>query len=266
MLAKEFCSPSTSLTNYLFIAPLESHLDCTHLILAPQGPLHYLPLHAMHDGKRYLIDRFTVSYVPSASIYSLCHRMPEPPSSGSLVLGIEDLQAPWILQEVREVASVLPESRLCVGPDARLSALQKWGHDCRLIHIATHGTFRSDNPLFSSVQLADSSLTVYELYNLRLRAELLTLSGCATGLNVVAAGDELLGLTRGLLYAGAQSLLLTLWDVNDRSTAEFMRLFYTRFQNGADKATALRDAILNLRERYPHPCHWAAFVLVGKIP
>lgn len=248
------------------IAPLDAHLDCTHLILAPHGSLHYLPMHALHDGKQYLIDRFTISYAPSASIYSLCRRMAEPPGTGSLVLGIEDSRAPWISHEVREVASVLPGSRLFVGPDARLSALEQWGNESRLIHIATHGSFRTDNPLFSAVQLADCHLSVYDLYNLRLRAELLTLSGCATGLNVVAAGDELLGLVRGLLHAGARSLLLTLWDVHDRSTAEFMRLFYERLRDGGDKARALRGAILELRGRYPHPCYWAPFVLVGSVP
>src|SRR6202000_1561051 len=122
-------------------------------------------------------------------------------------------------------------------------------------HIATHGFFRTDNPMFSAVRLGDSNLSLYDLYDLQLPVELLTLSGCATGLNVVAAGDELLGLSRGLLYAGAQTLLLTLWDVHDGSTAEFMRRFYTHLAGGTSKAAALREAILELRERYPHPWH-----------
>jgi CHAT domain-containing protein len=91
------------------------------------------------------------------------------------------------------------------------------------------------------------------------------LSGCATGLNVVTAGDELLGLIRGLLYAGARSLLLTLWNVHDRSTAEFMNCFYQRFQGGSDKATAVQAAMQDLRHCYPHPYHWAPFTLIGKI-
>ena len=93
---------------------------------------------------------------------------------------------------------------------------------------------------------------------------LLTLSGCVTGLNVVADGDELLGLARGLLYAGAQSLLLSLWDVNDRSTAEFMKVFYTRMLNQRNKAQALQSAMLELRTQYPHPYYWAPFKLIGK--
>jgi CHAT domain-containing protein len=119
--------------------------------------------------------------------------------------------------------------------------------------------------MFSGIRLGDAYLNLYDLYQLQLEADLVTLSGCATGLNVVTAGDELLGLIRGLLYAGAQSLLLTLWNVHDRSTADFMTSFYRRFQEGADKAAALQGAMQELRQRYPHPYYWAPFVLIGKI-
>ena len=79
--------------------------------------------------------------------------------------------------------------------------------------------------MFSGIRLGDAYLNLYDLYQLKLDAELVTLSGCATGMNVVTPGDELLGLIRGLLYAGAHSLLLTLWDVHDQSTADFMAHF-----------------------------------------
>ena len=118
--------------------------------------------------------------------------------------------------------------------------------------------------MFSSIRMGNSHLSLYDLYQLRLPVELVTLSGCATGLNVVAAGDELIGLARGLFQAGAQSLLLSLWDVHDRSTADFMAEFYRRFRNGEDKATAVREAMLIVREAHPHPYQWAPFVLMGK--
>lgn len=118
--------------------------------------------------------------------------------------------------------------------------------------------------MFSSIRMGNSYLSLYDLYQLHLPVELVTLSGCATGLNVVAAGDELIGLARGLFQAGAQSLLLSLWDVHDQSTADFMTMFYERLGAGEDKATAVRQAMLQLRERYPHPYQWAPFVLMGK--
>ena len=90
------------------------------------------------------------------------------------------------------------------------------------------------------------------------------LSGCATGLNVVTPGDELIGLVRGLFQAGAQSLVLSLWDVHDATTKDFMIAFYQRLQQGEPKAKAMQSAMLELRARSPHPYHWAPFSLIGK--
>jgi len=90
-----------------------------------------------------------------------------------------------------------------------------------------------------------------------------TLSGCSTGRNVVARGDELIGLVRGLLNSGAKSLLLSLWDVQDGTTAGLMRGFYSRLEGDRNKASALRDAMRELRESHPHPYYWAPFALIG---
>jgi CHAT domain-containing protein len=235
-----------------------------HLVIVPHGILHYLPFHALHDGTSYLIDSFTVSYAPSASIFAHCQRKASPVSGGSLVLGIPDPRAPLILDEVQFVARILPDAELVVGREANGAKLKDTGSHSRLIHIATHGSFRQDNPMFSGIRLGDAYLNLYDLYQLRLNAELVTLSGCATGMNVVSPGDELLGLIRGLLFAGAQSLLLTLWDVHDRSTSEFMTAFYRRLMNGEAKAMALQGAMQDLRSRYAHPYYWAPFTLIGK--
>ena len=150
-----------------------------------------------------------------------------------------------------------------MGPEATVDQLRKAAAESRFVHIATHGEFRTDNPMFSSIRLADSFLSVYDLYDFRLKAELVTLSGCGTGLSVVTSGDELLGLVRGLLYSGARAVLLTLWDVNDESTAEFMKCFYTKMAATDDKSDALRQAVQELRQSYPDVYHWAPFVLIG---
>lgn len=117
--------------------------------------------------------------------------------------------------------------------------------------------------MFSSIRLGGSELSLFDLYQLQLSAELVTLSGCGTGLNVIVGGDELLGLVRGLLYAGAHSVLGTLWDVNDETTALFMKTFYERLRLAPDRAEAVRHAMRSLRETHPHPYHWAPFVLTG---
>jgi CHAT domain-containing protein len=246
-------------------APIRAHLSARHLVIVPHGVLHYLPFHALLDGAGYLVDSFTLSYAPSASIFAHCQEKPAHPGGPSLVLGIPDARAPLILEEVRAVAKILPDAQLFVGAQANEQLLRDHGLQSRLIHIATHGKFRQDNPMFSGIRLGEAYLNLYDLYQLKLNAELVTLSGCATGMNVVSPGDELLGLVRGLLYAGAHSLLLTLWDVHDQSTSEFMTRFYRHLQAGAGKAAALRGAMIELRETYPHPYHWAPFALIGKV-
>jgi CHAT domain-containing protein len=118
--------------------------------------------------------------------------------------------------------------------------------------------------MFSGIKLGGSYLSLYDLYQLELPAELIALSGCSTGLNVVAAGDELLGLARGLIHAGAETSLLTLWDIQDHSAAQLMTSFYRQLVCGRTKADALQQAMQQVRSEYPHPYHWAPFILMGK--
>ncbi len=247
------------------VAPLRPHLKGQHLIVAPHESLHYVPFHALFDGKQYLTDSYTISYAPSASVYAQCHRKASGDGNGSLILGVPSAQTPFIYEELQSVAMIMPKAELFVGPDASGKVLREKGPNCRTIHIATHGFYRPDNPMFSGIRLGDTFLTLYDLYSLRLPVDLIALSGCSTGLNVVAAGDELIGLVRGLLTAGARTLLLTLWDVNDSSTAQFMKAFYGHSQKLPHRAAALRQAMRELREIYPHPYYWAPFVLTGKI-
>jgi CHAT domain-containing protein len=246
------------------IAPIRHLLDCRHVVLVQHGLLHYVPFHALHDGESYLIDRFSISYAPSASVYAHCQTKPVNADGDSLILGVPDARTPAIRAEVDALAQILPNARLFLGDEATENVLQTYGPRSKTVHIATHGYFRQDNPMFSSIRLGTSHLSLYDMAHLRLPVELVVLSGCATGLNVVTPGDELMGLVRGLLQAGAQSLVLSLWDVHDDSTKEFMVEFYTQLQQGRSKAEAMQTACINLRERLPHPYYWAPFLLIGK--
>ncbi|MFQ5776710.1 MAG: CHAT domain-containing protein [Terriglobia bacterium] len=249
----------------VLVAPIRGRLKARHLIVVPHDFLHYLPFHALWDGERYLIDDFSLSYAPSASVYYLCCSKQARKDGQSLVFGIPDPVAPYILEEVQAVAASLPNAQLFVGEEASEERLRACGPESRFVHIATHGLFRQENPMFSSLCLGSSQLTLFDLYHLRLPAELVTLSGCGTGLNVVVGGDELLGLVRGLLSAGAQALLVTLWEVNDKSTAEFMKSFYRHLQAHADKAVTAQRAMQELRQSWSHPYYWAPFALIGKV-
>jgi len=247
------------------VAPLEGRLNAKHLIFVPHGALHFLPFHVLRNGDRYLCDSYTVSYAPSATVFALCQEKTGKELRNSLVLGIPDERAPEILAEVKSVASLLPFPELFLGGDATTEVLRQRGLTSNLLHIATHGSYRQDNPMFSSIRMGDGYLNLYDLYQMRLPSKLVTLSGCATGMNFVSAGDELLGLQRGLFCAGASSLLLSLWDVHDQSTAKLMEAFYKNYIAGQELAAALQAAMKQIREENPHPYFWAPFVLVGKV-
>jgi CHAT domain-containing protein len=245
------------------VLPLEPHLQGNHLVVVPHGLLHYLPFHAFYDGVRYLDERFTVSYAPSSSIFALCQQRTADPGGQALVFGVADAHAPYISEEAQAVAKVLPRAQLFLNDQATVENLRRLGASARFVHIASHGFFRQDNPMFSGIRLADSYLSLHDLYQFKLPAELITLSGCATGLASVAAGDELMGLARGLLQAGAKSLLLSLWNVHDRSATRLVTSFYQHLANGASKTTALSRAMAELRKIQPHPYFWAPFKLIG---
>ena len=246
------------------IAPVRKWLDTPHVTIVPHSFLHYLPFAALMNETGCLMDDYSISFAPSASVFSLCAARPEGAQHESLVLGIPDPLAPQIDEEATTVASILPNARLFLADQATQELLWEHAPRCRYIHIATHGLFRQDNPMFSSIRLGRSELNLYDIYRLRLSSDLVTLSGCGTGLNVVVGGDELLGLVRGLLYAGTSAVLVTLWDVNDATTASFMKAFYSALRAGSNKAAALRSAMLSVRNDHPHPYYWAPFVLIGK--
>ncbi|MBI1745666.1 MAG: CHAT domain-containing protein [Acidobacteria bacterium] len=248
----------------LLLEPVQPMLAGKHLVIIPHDLLHYVPFHALWTGQEYVIDRHEVSYSPSASVFRLCQQKESPSSDQVLVLGVPGHNLPYSEMEALRVKELFPEGRLLLREAATREALYRCAANNRIIHIAAHGLFRYDNPLFSALRLYDSWLSFYDVYNMRLDADLVTLSGCHSGLSQVAQGDELMGLMRGFLYAGAASLVASLWAAHDRSTAAFMEVFYQALKEGTPKRTALRRAALAIKKEYDHPYHWAPFVLVGK--
>jgi CHAT domain-containing protein len=158
---------------------------------------------------------------------------------------------------------MFPGATSLCGDRATRENLLRFGPRARYLHLASHGVFRSDNPMFSFLKLADSRLDFYSLMDLKLNADLVTLSACQTGVNAIFPGDELHGLMRGFLQAGAPSLVVSLWTVNDSSTAEFMKELYQCLERGETKRQALRAAHVRIKAERPHPYYWAPFVLIG---
>ena len=150
-----------------------------------------------------------------------------------------------------------------IGPQATKKAVLKRLSGASVVHLATHAYFAPGSPLDSGIVFADGVLTAREVMSHRLKADLLVLSACQTGMAGVLGGDELAGLAQAFLQAGARSLVVSLWSVNDPATAALMSAFYATRQEGADKAVALSRAMAQVREGWPHPYYWGAFVLMG---
>jgi CHAT domain-containing protein/tetratricopeptide (TPR) repeat protein len=246
------------------IEPLITTLGRRSLIIVPHQALHYVPFQALYDGTNYLVDTHDITYGASASVLRICRQRKVQKTDQDLVLAVADEGTPYINDEVENLRELLPKARIFTGSEAQEDKLREYGPTAGKIHIAAHGIFRSDNPMFSSLKLGDTWLNLFDIFNLQLGAELTTLSACETGMSAVWEGDELLGLARGFLYAGTPSLVVSLWTVNDRSTAQLMRCFYRGLQSGLSKSRALRDAMVEVKASFPHPYYWAPFVLMGK--
>jgi tetratricopeptide (TPR) repeat protein len=234
------------------------------LVIVPHGLLHRVPFHALFDGGSYLLERFEVSYAPSAKIYSLCQGRIPRGFDKALVLGVADPSIPAVAEETQAVVRHLPAAELLRDQQATVEALRSKVPGCGVLHLACHGMFRVDNPMFSSLKVGDGWLAASDVIRLDLAGALVTLSACESGRNEVYAGDELMGLTRAFLGAGATTLVASLWLVQDETTAELMENWYEHLGEGLGRATALRNAQLALKEKYPHPYYWAPFVLIGR--
>ena len=258
----------------LLLAPVAPRLEgYGRLIVVPHGALHYLPFHALYDGRRYLLEQVEVSYLPGASFLHYCRNAQRAPA-GLLAVGhTYQGRLSHTLHEAQTVAERW-QGKALLEEEATVPRLREMAPGQRVLHLATHGDFRPDNPLFSGLALADGWLTTLDIFNLRLHASLVTLSACQTGRSVVGGGDELLGLMRAFLSAGAASLVLSLWAVEDRSTAVMMGDFYEALAAGHGKGAALRRAQRDFLEGaraedpggnvpHSHPYFWAPFFLVG---
>ena len=153
---------------------------------------------------------------------------------------------------------------LLTGAEATVSAVQAFASQCDTVHLACHGLFRADNPMFSSLRLHDGWLMAADIARLSLNGTCVTFSACESGRNQVTRGDEVYGLVRAALSAGAASVLASLWLVHDQTTATLMEAWYNNLKQGMNRATALREAQLKIRVTQPHPYFWAPFVLIGK--
>ncbi len=255
------------------IAPLELEGNLpSKLVIVPHGVLHQVPFHALYDKTQYLIDRCEISYAPSATIFALIGRRQQEYKHG-LIVGVPDPLIPAVEIEtkaVTETLHTLPTTQLN-DQQATLSAVSQHSSAHDIVHFACHGLFRADNPMFSALKLADGWLTAADIMQLNLTDSTVVLSACESGRGT-QKGDAIIGLPRAFLGAGASTLIVSLWVVQDDTTTELMKKWYEQLvapNTGmparlTPAVTALRTAQLAIKADYPHPYYWAPFVLIGK--
>jgi CHAT domain-containing protein len=242
--------------------------------------LHYLPFQALRDPEgKYLIESYTVSYLPSASVLKYAREKNRGNHADLFAVAnpLTDLAPlPAAEVEAREVSALFDRKQVLLGPGATKTKFKSEGPRYDLLLFSTHGEMIESDPLksnlrFTPTQQDDGKLTVSEIFDMEVKANLVTLSACETGLargtkGGFPQGDDLVGLSRAFIHAGASSVVASLWKVSDDSTVEMMRSFYRNLRT-MPKAEALRQAQLGLAKSNvmasSHPYFWAPFILVG---
>jgi len=258
----------------LLIEPALRHIRGKELLIIPHDVLHYLPFQSLLSAQgRYLIQDSPIYYLSSASLMQFTREKRRAGRDKVLVmgnpsLGDEAYNLRFAEREAKEVARVYPKSEVYLKEQASKPKAISLSSKYDVLHFAVHAEFSEDDPLSSALLLAgegkeDGRLRVEEIFSLDLKADMVVLSACETGLGKLSNGDELIGLTRAFIYAGTPSVVTTLWKVNDRSSYEFMREFYSNLRS-AKKSEALRQAQLKTMERFPEPFFWAAYGLTGE--
>jgi len=300
LFSKEYEKPLLDLYEVL-IQPIEEEIsNKKNLVIVPHGMLHYLPFQALlsKEGK-YLLESFNISYLPSASVLKYARAKNKGNrvdllAVGNPATGLSPLPAAEV--EVKEVSAMFEKKLALTGQQATKNSVKSQGPRYDMILLSTHGEMIESNPLKSNLRFTpsendDGKLTVSEIFDMEIKANLVTLSACETALargetGDFPQGDDLVGLSRAFIHAGASSVVASLWKVSDDSTVELMRDFYRNLKS-MPKSEALRKAQLDLMKssirfhlernsrgikinyqpdiliKCSHPFFWAPFILVG---
>jgi CHAT domain-containing protein len=253
-------------TRQLIIVPAES------LASVPFAALPLPPFGA--EPARPLLERFAIAYLPSASTLQFLNIGPAHHESDVFLGALGDQSVdglpalPGTLQETAAIQDLYPRAQRLVGAefthDAAVQALTQHA----VVHFATHGLVDAQAPLFSALVTAPaegraSRLSLYEVVDLQIKSRLVILSACETDLGQVRGGDEIIGLTRTFLQAGADGVVSSLWQVDDSATALLMATLHEKLRAGESASVALRHAQLMTRRRFPQPYYWAPFTANG---
>jgi len=254
------------------IQPMLASLRSHRLIVVPHEELNSLPFQALQDPQtgKYLGENFAISYAPSATVLSGLQG--QSTLRNGHLLAVADPGIHEAAQEVNAIATLYSGRNKVVSQQASSKAdVMAWVRDYNLVHLSVHGKFNSADPLLSYLQFEEAPpdngrLTAAEMFGLPLQKNsLVVLSACETGRVEATHANEVLGMVRSLLYAGAGTLVLSSWEVNASSTRLWMETFYQQGQS-SPPAEAARRALIAVKSRpeFAHPFFWAAFMMTGR--
>jgi hypothetical protein len=258
------------------------------VIVVADGPLLYLPFELLPHADGHLADTLVVSYAPSVTVLGdLAERVARirQDPAGRPFIGIslsgngsrDDLPPLPGAREILEIAENYGAgARVVTGAEATKDLILKETSGYRVVHFATHGEIDDAEPLYSGLRVAPGHaegderpdvLHVYEMFSLNLSGAVVVCSACQTAHGKIRAGEGLVGMSRALCYAGASSLVVTLWPIPDAPTRRLMRAFHRHLRSGHDPAAALSRAKQEVRSTHPrvyrHPYTWAGFIALG---
>ena len=247
------------------------------LVVLPDDRLHNLPFQALiYDGK-FVTERFAVVNYPSASIMNILYTQRPPTKRESmLAVAYSDGKLRFVEEEVKNIKRLLGQNVFpLTGISATKENFSKLVGQFDVVHLAVHGIPSPNDPLSFALQLApaakdDGRLFVYEIFSFQLNKALVVLSACETGVETsyqlgISPGSGVIGLNRAFLFAGASSVVSTLWKVDDEVSTKFMRMFYHEIQKTENTAVALQRAQQTMiaTEEFSHPYYWAPYVVTG---
>jgi len=271
--ASQYDSVNNKLVNTLVRDVLDT-IQTSKVYIVPHGALHLLPFQALQHNSQYLIEKYQIGYLPSATAlkYVLAKRKEKQMkilAFGNPELENKTLALPYAEKEVKGIKQIYPFTKILTRENASEAALKSMAATQDIIHIASHGEFNSQAPLLSCLRLSegngeDGRLETREIFGLELKTYLVTLSACNTAMGKLTQGDEVVGLSRAFIFAGTPSILGTVWSVNDASTSVLMNQFYRNLSK-MDKFEALQKAQISMLRgnTYPQPYFWAPFQLIG---
>jgi CHAT domain-containing protein/Tfp pilus assembly protein PilF len=286
----------------VLISPVENLIKgYKNLVVVPHRTLHFLPFQALTSEKNtFLVEDFIISYAPASSIFYYCQQRTTKSGNSFLAMALGDLtigrhsSLPGTKAEINLLSQLYTQFEGKEGSSCQETYIKRNIERFDYVHIATHGVFNDQEPVYSYLLMSpteedDGKLTVHEIFGLDIKSRFVTLSACETGLGELSEGDELVGLSRAFIYAGSGAVLVSLWKVEDSSTALLMTRFHQYVSSGSSPAEALclaqRDLIhknmsqpenrtfrsidvtaltstINLKT-IGNPFFWAPFILIG---